>query len=652
MLLENFWRNLRFALRSLRKQPGFTITVVLTLALGIGANTAVFSVVDAMLLRPLPVPNPGAIIAIDTPASRLMRFGNSSYLDYRDVVDRSKSFQSLALFQSLTAGMNPDPGNSDSRAAAVHGLLVSGNFFSCFEVTPALGRWFLPEEGSVPGKYPVAIISYALWQRAFRGNSDVIGRQIRLNGHSFTVVGVAPKSFPGPDIFARSDIYVPLMVAGDVSAGGEGLLTQRSWRGFRIRGRLRPGVTIARAQAELNAIMSELEREHPDTNKDNVMILRREIDRRFAQSPTIPVLLMILVVLIILITCANIANLMMAKATSRLREISTQLAIGATRTRLLAQFLLESAILALAGGAAGVGLGWGGVKGIAALIPPSERGDSLDLRLDHRVLGYALLVSAAAVLLYGLAPAFVAIREGWRAVVNTRTAVSGSRMVGAFARRALISGQVALCTVLLVVGALFLKAFERAQSSDLGFNPSNLLLVTLDPSLAGYSDERTVKFYNEVSEEAANIPGVKASSLAALVPLRGGQAWDLTVAGYTAPGGEKWLEILTNRVGKQYFATMQIPLLSGREFTERDTPKSPQVAIVNEAFARKYIVAGDGDLAKTLGHTIQLRDTGPIQIAGVVRDSVYGEIAHPAEPIFYLPISQHPASQLTLHLRI
>lgn len=343
-LLENLGRDLRFTFRALRKKPGFTAVVTLSLALGVGANAAIFSLVDAIILRPLAVPHPGDVIVIDTAASRLTRFGGSSYQDYLDFCNRASSFQALLITQQVSAGMNPAGIVPDSEPQAVYGSLVSANYFSTLEVQPALGRGFLPEEGQVPDKYPVAVISYSLWSRAFAGDPRVLGKNIKFNGHSFTIIGVAPKSFTGTDLFFRPDFYVPAVMSAQIIAGGADTLTHRDYRSFLIYGRLKPGVKVAQAQAEMNVIMSALERQYPDSNKDTVAIVRKEMNRRVeGDFVFFPVILTALVILVLLMACANVASLILARTTSRLKEISTQLALGATRGRLVRQFLPRAA---------------------------------------------------------------------------------------------------------------------------------------------------------------------------------------------------------------------------------------------------------------------------------------------------------------------
>jgi predicted permease len=647
--LDTLWRDLRFAFRGLRKRPGFAIVVVLSLALGIGANTAIFSLVDAITFRPLPVPNPGGLVTIDIAASRLTSFGASSYLDWVDFSSRSKSFQSLSTRQEMSAGMNPAGAVPDGKPQVVWGQLVTGNFFSTLGVQPALGRTFLPEEDQTPGKSPVMVISYSLWKRTFGGDPKIIGKQVELTGHSFTIIGVTAKSFLGVDLWFRPDVYLPMMMTAAVAPEGSDTLTHRDYRGCNLLGRLKPGVTVAQAQAELNVIMSDLERQYPASNKDTVAIIRTEMSRRLiGGNSTFAGILIGLVVLVLVMACVNVASLMMARATSRIREISMQLALGASRAILVRQFLTESTVLAILGGASGILIAAACIKGFTALIPYSVSPTGPDFHLDTRVLGCAALASIAAVFLFGVAPAFMAVKEA-QGAANTRSALGGHSH-SAVVRRILIGGQVALSVVLLVAGGLFLKAFSRAQSAKLGFNPDHMLLVFVDPSLQGYKDERATHLNQQILERVAALPGVTSATLAARVPFLSGSSWDLSIDGYTSPGGEKFIDTNTNQIGPGYFATMQIPLLSGREFTVHDREKAPLVAIVNETLARRYIVKNDS-LEKALGRILRLRDNLPIRIVGVVKDSSNGSLSEPPPPVFYLPYLQAGSSGATLQLR-
>jgi predicted permease len=648
-LLDAFWRDLRFALRGLRKRPGFAVVVILSLALGIGANTAIFSLVDAIMFRPLPVPDPKGFVTIDIAASRLTSFGASSYLDWVDLSSRSKSFQALSTRAEMSAGMNPAGAIRDGKPQVVWGQLVSGNFFSTLGVQPALGRTFLPEEDRTQGKYPVMVISYSLWKRTFAGSPEIIGKQVELSGHPFTIIGVTPKSFTGADLWFRPDVYLPMMMTAAVAPEGSDNLTHRDYRGCNLLGRLKPGVTIAQAQAELNVIMSDLERQYPATNKDTIAIIRNEMSRRLqGGNTTFAGILIGLVVLVLIMACVNVASLMMAKATSRVREISMQIALGASRGALVRQFLTESAVLAMLGGVSGILIAAACIKGFAALIPYSVSPTGPDFHLDTRVLACAAFASIAAVFLFGVAPAFIAAKDA-RGAANTRSTFGGHSH-SAIVRRILIGGQVALSVVLLAAGGLFLKAFSRAHSANLGFNPDHMLLVFVDPSLQGYKDARAMQLNQQILERVAALPGVTSATLAARVPFLSGSSWDLSIDGYTSPGGEKFVDTNTNQIGPGYFATMQIPLLSGREFTVHDSEKAPWVAIVNETLARRYIVE-TGSLEKALGRTLRLRDDVPIRIVGVVKDSSNGSLSEPPPPVFYLPYLQQGSSLAALQVR-
>jgi predicted permease len=650
-LLEALWRDLRLAIRGLRKRPGFTLIVVLSLALGIGANAAIFSLVDAIVFRPLPIPHASEVVAIDTAASKLTRYGGSSYLDYVDFCARAKSFKTLAISQQTSVGMNAATAASAGKSENVAALLVSANFFFALEVQPVLGRAFVPEEDQVPEKYPVAIISYSLWNRVFSKDPDVAGKIIKLNGHSFTVVGVAPKSFTGIDLFYRPDIFVPAMMSAQVMADGADTLKQRSYRAFEIRGRLNPGVSVMQAQAEMNVIMGDLETEHPESNKDNVAIVRTEMGRRLELSDvSAPMILTALVILVLLMACANVASLLMARATSRLKETSTQLALGATRACLVRQFLTESAVLAALGGGAGILLADAAIKGFGAYVPSTGISEGPDFRLDLRALACVAIVAAISVLLFGLAPSFMAVKDAWSAVMTTRSSASASRSFSSIARRVLIGGQIALSAVLLIVSGLFLKSFTHSQNIDLGFNPNHILLVTINPQLRGYSNEQAARFHEQLLQRISVLPQVKSATVAASVPFLGGGSWDLSIDGYTAPDGEKFLDLLNDQVDPHYFSIMQIPILCGREFTASDNRKSPGVAVVNETLAKRYLT-GDGDLSKALGHLIRLRDNAPIQIVGVAKDSSYGSIGNPPPPVFYLAYQQQGGPNATLVVR-
>ena len=645
--LDSLWRDFRLSLRNLRRNPSFAVVVVLTLGLGIGANTAIFSVADGLLYRPLPVPDPNGVVSMDTAASRETNFGGSSYQDWVDIRARAQSFQDIALVQDLSASLSPAGAAPGISPQLVQGLMVSDNFFSTMRVQPVLGRGFLPDEGKVPGRNPVAVISNKLWREVFSSDPAAIGRQIRVNGHSFTIVGIAPESFTGIHLFSRPDVYLPLMMTADLTADGVGLLVNRSWRSFDVLARLREGVTLERAQAEITVLMRDLERQHPDTNKNTVGIIRYEIARRTeGQGSLPPKILLGLVTLVLLIACANVASLMMAKAASRLRETSTQLAMGATRGRLVRQFLTECVVLAAIGGGVGLLVALASIRGLAALLPP---GGALIFQIDLRALVCAAGASLIAIL-FGLAPALLSVREAWAAVATTRTAVSGRRSFNGFTRRVLIGGQVALSVILLITAGLFVQAFGKAAGTNFGFRTDHVLLVELDPSLQGVTGDEAARFHRQLVERTAALPGVKSASFAAWVPFVSGDSWDLSIDGYTTPAGDKFVDTTNNRIAPGYFATLGIAVRCGRDFTWHDDKKAPLVAIVNETLARRYLI-GSGSLDKAPGHILRLREGIPIQVVGVVADSNSGSIGRPTPPVLYLPATQMGGPHMTLHVR-
>ena len=641
-MIESVLADIKLALRQLRRSPGFTVTAVLTLALGIGANTAIFSVVDGILFRPLPVPHPSEVIAIDTAASRLTRFGSTSYQDWLDLRARSHSFKDLAIYEDLPLSLS----RKGAEPQFVHGLLVSDNYFSALGVQPAIGRGFLPEEGQVPERDPVVVISHALWRDTFASDPAIAGKQVSLNGHAFTVVGVAPASFTGIRRLDQPDMYVPVMMSPAVTPYQLAYLVNRDWRGFEMNGRLRDGVTLAQAQAEVDVVMRDLEREHPRTNKDTIGIVRYEMQRRMEGHRLAPSILLGLVILVLLIACANVAGLMMAKAASRLRETSTQLALGATRGRLVRRFLVECVILAGLGAGLGVLFAQAGIRGLAAMTPPDG---TPVFHIDLRALAWTAAASAIAIL-FGVAPALLSVREAWAAVATTRTAVAGRRSSSGLARRILIGGQVALSVVLLITAGLFVQAFVKAAGAELGFRPDHVLLVELDPSLQGMTGDQAGRFQRQLMDRVAALPAVRSVSFASGIPFLSRDSWDLSIDGYTAPAGDRFVDTVTNRLAPGYLATMGIPLRRGRDFTWHDSSTAPLVAIVNETLARRYL-AGNGSLEKALGHVLRLRDGIPIHVIGVAADSSVGAIGQPTPPVFYLPMMQQGQPHVTLIVR-
>jgi predicted permease len=635
------------------RRPGFTALVVLTLGIGIGANTAIFSLVDGILLRPLAVSNPDEIVIIDSVASRLARFGDTSYLDFVDLSRQSKSFAGMIASSRLSFSMNPVV-TGDARPEIVWGLIVSGNYFSVFGVKAAIGRTFGPEDDQVPGRAPVAVLSHALWERSFGSDPEIAGKSIKLNGRLFTVVGVAPKSFTGSDLSYQPDIYVPTMMSGDVAPAGKRVLEGRDYRMFSVFGRLRPNVTVAQAQAEMTLVAKELSREYPTTDKDLNFLVRRELEYRMEGSGfVLPLVLMGLVVLVLLIACANVVSLLMARGAARLGEIATQLALGATRARLMRQLLTECAVLAFWGGVCGIAMGYAGIRAARSLVPYSPAPQGPVFRLDGRVLLYTLVASAATVLICGVLPALMATGEAARAALRTRVSNVSGLSLGAVARQIVVVAQVAFSVIMLTASGTFVRAFTTLERFDLGFNPEHVLVVGMNPSFYGYSKEQTAEFYKEILRRTTTLPGIQSASLAAVPPFLGAYSWDISIDGYLAPNGDQFVDTLTSRVTSGYFETLQIPFLKGRNFTETDTADAPRVAIVNEMFARRFM-AGKDDISQALGRVFRHRDGVPIRIVGIVKNSTYGGVTPlgaPPAPVFYTPVLQNSDTYLALLTR-
>lgn len=655
LFLESIVRDFRVALRGVITRPGFTILVVLSLALGIGASTVIFSLVNGILLRPAGVPRGVDVVTVDTAASRATKFGDSSYPDYADYAKQTKDFLGMVVFRRMNAAMNAGISLGQEHATVVWGLLVSGNYFSVLDVKPILGRDFLPEEDQAAGKVPVAIISYLIWQRTFNGDPQVIGRSIKLNGHSYTIIGVAPNSFRGLDLAYRPEVYVPMaMIVDIVPVGGSQLLQSRQSRSFVVRGRLRPGVTISQAQAEANVICANLTQQYPATNRDTRFILRSDLDYRMeGNGVVLPAVLLGLVLFVLLIACANVASLLMARATARLGAIATQFAIGATRGRVLRELMTECTTLAILGGGCGVALAYLGIHLAMNLVPYTPAPQGPLFSLDARVLICALAASTLTIFLCGLAPAFMATREAARAALRVRSSAVSNLSFGALARRTLIGVQVAFSVMLLIGGGLFLKAFDRLQKFDLGFDPSHVYVASMNPGLNGYSKEQITQFFKELRNRAASLPGVKSASLTAIPPFLGLYSQDISIDGYITPGGDSVVDTLTNRISPEYFDTLRIPFLDGRNFTETDKADTLKVAIVNESFARRFVV-GSGELDKAIGHILRRRDNLPIQIVGIVKDTVYGvttPLGSPAAPEFYTPVLQWSDSYMSIQVR-
>jgi predicted permease len=631
----------------LLNQPGFSAVIVLSLALGIGVNSAIFSFADALLLRPLPVLRPAEVVTLSgtSPDTPLGAFGSASYPDYADFRDKAKAFSGLVAFTVAQVGLTEAPDALPQFKAA---MAVSGNLFQVMGVEPVLGRGFSPEEDRVPGRDAVLVLGHDAWQKRFAADPKVLDRTIRVNGIEFKIIGVAPREFTGMDAFLRPDFFIPVMMLPRVAGQrASKLLEDRDDRRFIVKGRIRAGVSLAQARAESDAIARALEKEYPETNSKHGVAVRTELQVRVDQSPpqaALAAMLLGIAGLVLLIACANVANLLLSRARSRSREIGVRLAIGAGRVRLLRQLLTESLILALAGGALGLFLADFGVDYFSKIQIPTDLPVSLTVRLDQRVLLFSLIAAVASAFLFGLAPAIQSARTDVLSVLRIgETDVSRRRTAG---RSALAIAQVALSLMLLVVASLFFREFQATLLESPGFRTDHLLMLSFDPTLVHYTSAKTRAFYRMLVERARQMPGVRNATVSETIPF-GSSVASLEIApeGYQPAAGREGDAVFCNTADERYFDTIGTPILRGRGFAVTDTALSPRVAVINEALANRYWPGKD-----PLGKRFRLNGGGGpwVEVVGVARMAKYVFIAENPTPYFYLPLAQNPRARLTL----
>jgi macrolide transport system ATP-binding/permease protein len=635
----------RYALRTLRQNPGFALVAILSLALGIGANSAMFSFADALLLRPLPVPQPSRVVTVVS-HTRGEDFGRLSYKDFIDFRNKSRSFEGLAALQLIRVGFAT---SKDGLPQMKAGFLASGDTFRALRAEPELGRSFRPEEDQAPGRDAVAVISHALWESEFASSRDVIGKTIFLNGIGFSIIGVAPESFTGVDQFFHPAVFVPLTMSPRLAATPEqSILLRRDDRGLLVKGRLKPGVSVAEANAEAEVIGKQLEQAYPDTNRNCSAAVRTEFQVRVDQSPydaMIVGFMLALVGVVLLIACANVANLLLSRARARSREIAVRLAIGAGRARLIRQLLTESLVIAVLGGALGLLLAQAGVESFSHFKIPSDIPLSIDAKLDLRVTLFALFASIASAILFGLAPALQATRTDL--VQALKSGVEGTRkrrrLLG---RNTLVIAQVAGSLLLLVCAAQLFRATSFLLSSPPGFRTDHILMTTFDPTLVRYTPAQTQIFYTRLEELTRALPGVKSAALARLPPLSNYPIMKSVVPeGFQLPPNRENVAVPTNIVSEGYFQTVNVPVLQGRDFKVTDKAESPRVAIVSEQFARKFFPNQD-----PVGKRFRLdgREGPLVEIVGLARQSQYFFLGEPPQDVLYLPLAQNPQTQMML----
>ncbi len=630
-------QDVRFGFRVLKNSPGFTLVAVLTLALGIAVNTTVFSWIDSVLLHPFPgVGDPRELGLIETVTPGGEFLVNTSYLDYRDYRDNLKLVSGLAIarFTPLSLG----DGGKTERAWAE---LVSANYFDVLKVKPVLGRAFLPEEaGDQPGAYPVAVISHQMWRNRFRSDPRVLGKTIRLNRHELTIVGVAPPEFHGSTVGVLYDVWMPITMATAMGTGN-GTLNYRATRDLTSTiARLKPGVTIEQLRAEVSALAKRLAAEYPDTNRGvDATAVPVWAGHLGAQGMLLKPLriLMAVCLLLLLIVCANVANLLLARAVSRQREFGIRLALGARQGRLARQMLTETLLLAGAGGVVGVVLAMWMGQSLVSLLPPIDIPIDVGGRLNLPTLGFTLLIAALATLISGTAPALLSARANVNETLKEGGRSGGSGTHSHRLRGLLVVAQVALATVALIGAGLFYRSFRNASGINPGFDITNISVSQFYLSSAGYSAQEQRQFCRTLRERLEALPGVVGVSYSDVTPLAapaGSSPWhQMEVDGYV-PAPDEQMIIHRATVPPGYFKLMGIPLLDGRDFTERDEAGAPLVIIVNETFARRFFGG-----ANPIGRKVRL-ERNVTTVVGMVKDSKYHSLIEAPMPYFYIPFRQ------------
>jgi predicted permease len=643
-LWDDLWSDLGFAVRMLMRNPVFALIAVVSLSIGIGVNSTLFSLADALVLRPLSVSHPSEVVTLQrkTPADSA---GNFSYRDYVDFRDRSKSFAGLVAFTTRPFAFTA---KRDDLPQVETGMLVSGNLFQAMGAEPGLGRGFRPEEDRVPGRDAVVVLGHDFWEKQLGADPLVIGRHVWLNGVEFTVVGVAPKRFTGMDQYLRPTMFVPLMAQRLASKPEGSMLEHREDREFEVKGRLKHGVTLAQAQAELVAIAASLEKAYPVTNHDRSVALRTEMQARILRDPTdagLVAMLMTLASLVLLVACANLANLLLGRARTRTREIATRLAIGAGRMRLVRQLLAESLTIALAGGAASLLFAKAGIAFLSRIHIPSDLPLVFSIKMDHRVLLFSLAISLLSAVLFGLWPALQASRADL--IVGLKAGdVDNARNHRLWGRNALVVTQVALSLVLMTVAAMLYRGFHAKLVAGPGFRTDHLVMMSFDPELARYSEQQEQQFYQQLTDRTRSLPGVQSVALSQVIPMAPSQDMqDIVPVGYQLPKDRASVAVLSDVVDQGYFATIGIPIIAGRAFKESDTANAPRVAVVNELLARHY-----WPNQSAIGKRLRLNDEKgrEIEIVGVAKVAKYLWLGEGPTEYLYLPLAQHTNSQMTL----
>jgi macrolide transport system ATP-binding/permease protein len=653
LLIESLLQDVRYAIRSLRRAPGLTAFVVITLALGIGMTSGTFSMVDALIFRPYPVPNPSAVVTLVS-TTHDSSFDDFSYREYLDIRGKTNSYDGVVASADMEAvGFSAEPGATPRVRG---GMMVSGNYFHVLGVEPRLGRGFREDEDQVPGHDAVVVLGPDFWKHEFMSDPGVLGRTIRLNGTDFTVIGVAPETFPGMLIFGRPDFYMPLAMAPVFSTNPQkNFFEDRDDRELRVRARLKQGTTLQQAQNELAVLSKNFEREYSKVNRGRGATVHTQFQMRTRDDDDnwkFGVVFVTLALAVLLVACTNVAGLLLSRARARTREIAVRLAIGAGRFRLIRLLLTESLILACLGGLAGVALGYGITEWFhskESIIFLDALPNAVPFQMDKRVLLASLAMSFLGALLCGLAPALQSTRTDLvNGLKSAEADVPGRKRL--WGRNVLVVAQVSTSLMLLTASFLMVRGFQHGLLNGAGFAKDHLLMTSFDPRLQQYSSAQTQRFYKLLAERVREATGVQSEALTQNIPL-GYEDFDgvaFVPDGFQMPRDRENFTATLDTVDEEYFKTMGIPVLRGRGFRASDTADAPRVAVVNEHFSKHYWPSGDA-----LGKHIRLdsRDGTPVEIVGVARTIKYQMTTEKPMDFVYMPLTQHPIARMTLMLR-
>jgi predicted permease len=651
--LTDFFDDALYAIRSLRRSSGLAAFVVVTLALGIGMTSAIFSIIDGMIFRPYPVPHAGRIVTLVS-TTRDNGFDYFSYREYLDILAKTNSYDGVVAAKDMEAvGFTAEP-HTTPRIKG--GLLVSGNYFQALGVEPRLGRIFRENEDQTPGRDAVVVLGPEFWKHEFAGDASVLGRKIRLNGTDFTVIGVAPENFPGMNIFAHPDFYMPLAMARVFSTNHEkNFFEDRDDRELNLQARLKPGTPVSQARNELTVLAKNFEREYPKENLSRGAAVHTHFEMRTRDDDVnwkFATIFIVLALSVMLVACANVAGLLLSRAHSRTREIAIRLAIGAGRFRLIRLLLTESLILASLGGLAGIVIGYGVVDWFHTyqnVIFMTDLPLTIPFRMDTRALVASLVLSVLSALICGLAPALQSTRTDLVKGLKTADADAPGRK-RLWGRNVLVVAQVSTSLMLLTASFLMVRGFQQAFRDGAGFNKDHLLMTTFDPRLVQYSSAQTQQFYKLLAARVQMLPGVRGEALTQNVPL-GQDGFDSVTFvpdAFQMPTDRENFSSAVDTVNEGYFETMGIPILRGRAIRATDTPGAPRVAVVNEQLAKHYWPNAD-----PVGKLIRLESrTGTmVEIVGVARTIKYQSTTEGPMDFLYLPLAQHPIPRMVLIVR-